>query len=80
MILIRDADKSLQKRHIGTVISEFFSTNLGFNKKIFSLEFVSRELIQDLAIENRFNVEIVDPSKNTSNLIYILKPPAQVKV
>ena len=42
MIIIRDADKSLQKRHIGTVITGIISTNLGFNKKQFKLEFVSR--------------------------------------
>jgi len=74
MILIRDADKSLHKRHLGTVFTEFISTNLGFNKKRFDLEFVSRDLIQKLANDYHYSVEIIDQSSKTSNLIYVLKP------
>ena len=73
MIIIRDADKSLQKRHIGTVITELLSTNLGFNKKQFKLEFVSREVIQDLTLSNHLSLEIFDQTKRTSNLVYILR-------
>ena len=33
-IIIRDADKDLQKRHLGTRYTEFFSTRSGYNKAI----------------------------------------------
>lgn len=72
MIIIRDADKSLQKRHLGTVVTEIISTNLGFNKKQFNLEFVSRQMITDLAVLHQLKLEIIDQTKRTSNLIYIL--------
>ena len=73
MIIIRDADKSLRKRHRGTRLSEFFSTNFGFNKKRFRLEFVSRTMIQKIADSYKLELEIIDQSKRTSNLIYILR-------
>ena len=73
MILIRDADKSLQKRHFGTRITEFFSTNIGFNKTRFQLEFVSRNMIIGIAKKHKLILDIVDQTKRTSNLVYILK-------
>lgn len=76
MIIIRDADKSLKKRHMGTIFTEFLSTNLGFNKKQFKLEFVSHEVIQDVAISNHLDLEIIDQTKRTSNLVYILRKRA----
>ncbi len=72
MIIIRDADKSLHKRHLGTVVTEIISTNLGFNKKQFNLEFVSRQMITDLVVLHQLKLEIIDQTKRTSNLIYIL--------
>ncbi|RLD86055.1 MAG: hypothetical protein DRJ02_09275 [Bacteroidetes bacterium] len=73
MIIIRDADKSLQKRHLGTRITEFFSTNFGFNKTRFRLEFASRTLITGIAARHKLTLDIVDQTKRTSNLIYLLK-------
>ena len=73
MIIIRDADTSLRKRHLGTIITELLSTNLGFNKKQFNLEFVSRDVIQDLADSHLLSLKIIDQSKRTSNLVYILR-------
>ena len=73
MIIIRDADKSLQKRHMGTRITEFFSTRFGFNKTRFRLEFVSRAMILKMAGKHHLKLDIVDQSKRTSNLIYILQ-------
>jgi 1-acyl-sn-glycerol-3-phosphate acyltransferase len=73
MILIRDSDKELKKRHAGTRLTEFFSTNFGFNKKEYPLEFVSRNMIIEIAQKHKLNLEIVDETKVTSNLIYILR-------
>jgi 1-acyl-sn-glycerol-3-phosphate acyltransferase len=73
LIIIRDADKSLEKRHKGTRLTEFFSTRLGFNKTTHKLEFVSRLLILKVAEEHKMELEIIDNSKHTSNLIYLLR-------
>jgi 1-acyl-sn-glycerol-3-phosphate acyltransferase len=73
MIIIRDSDKDLQKRHWGTQFTEFISTNFGFNKKEYKLDFVSRKMIIAVAQKHQLNLEIVDNAKFTSNLIYILR-------
>jgi 2-polyprenyl-3-methyl-5-hydroxy-6-metoxy-1,4-benzoquinol methylase len=74
-IIIRDADKSLRKRHKGTKLTEFFSTKFfGFNKtKETGLCYVSRELITELALKNGLRLQIIDNSKFTSNIIYIFE-------
>jgi 1-acyl-sn-glycerol-3-phosphate acyltransferase len=41
MIIIRDADKDMKKRHLGTRITEILSTNIGFNKTKYKLDFIS---------------------------------------
>jgi hypothetical protein len=63
----------MQKRHFGTRLSEFMSTNIGFNKTKFKLEFISSATVKDVAEVNNMSLEIIDQSKLTSNLIYILK-------
>jgi len=73
MIIIRDSDNTMKNRHLGTVISEFFSTNLGFNKTSNKLEFLSRTVIEEIATENNLQLEIIDKHKLNANLIYILR-------
>jgi 1-acyl-sn-glycerol-3-phosphate acyltransferase len=74
ILFVRDADASMQKRHFGTKLTEFFSTRLGFNKtNANQLCFVTREFIETTAKSNNFKVEVIDTTKLTSNLIYILK-------
>jgi len=72
-IIIRDADKDLEERHKGTKLTEFLSTNIGFNKTKFKLEFVSRSMIKSIADEHNLKLNIIDNTKRTSNLIYVLK-------
>jgi 2-polyprenyl-3-methyl-5-hydroxy-6-metoxy-1,4-benzoquinol methylase len=72
MIIVRDADADLKRRTTGTKITEFFSTRIGFNKTRDKLSFVSGKLIRNLAIENGFQVKVIDNTKLTSNLIYII--------
>jgi 1-acyl-sn-glycerol-3-phosphate acyltransferase len=72
MILVRDADTDLKNRTTGTKITEFFSTRVGFNKTKEKLSFVSGRMIRDLAKKNGFNIKVIDITKFTSNLIYIL--------
>ncbi|HRH63503.1 MAG TPA: class I SAM-dependent methyltransferase [Bacteroidia bacterium] len=73
MIVIRDGNKDLEKRHWGTRYTEFFSTNFGFNKTQNKLEFLSgKELMRNLE-KYKLQIEVVDTTKLTSNLIYILR-------
>jgi 1-acyl-sn-glycerol-3-phosphate acyltransferase len=74
-IIIRDADKGLKRRHKGTRFTEFFSTKFfHFNKtKETGLCYVSRELITELALKNGLRLQIIDNSKYTSNIIYIIE-------
>jgi 2-polyprenyl-3-methyl-5-hydroxy-6-metoxy-1,4-benzoquinol methylase len=72
MIVIRDADTDLRTRTTGTKITEFFSTQLGFNKTKEKLSFVSGQMIRSLTTEHGFNLRVIDNTKLTSNLIYII--------
>jgi uncharacterized protein len=72
VLIIRDADASLQKRHRGTRISELFSVKLvGFNKSDNKqLHFISsKEMFEMLALYN-VDVKIIDQTKLNSNIIY----------
>lgn len=72
-IIIRDADKNLKKRHLGTQYTEFFSTKSGFNKlESEKLHFTSRETIQEIAKRLHLYFEVIDNTKLTSNLIFII--------
>ncbi len=74
MIMIRDADKDLEKRHLGTRYTEFFSTHSGFNKaKDNRLYFFSGNKIREIAREYELQLEIVDNTKLTSNILYVLR-------
>ncbi|MBA3704675.1 MAG: 1-acyl-sn-glycerol-3-phosphate acyltransferase, partial [Bacteroidetes bacterium] len=72
MILIRDADKNLVKRHMGTRYTEFFSTKFGFNKTKNELEFVSSDFIIEAVKKYNMKIEKIDNTKLTSNIIYIV--------
>ena len=71
-VIIRDANKDLSNRHLGTRITELLSTNIGFNKTKYKLDFVSQSMIETIARDNNMNLDIIDNTKRTSNLIYIL--------
>jgi 2-polyprenyl-3-methyl-5-hydroxy-6-metoxy-1,4-benzoquinol methylase len=72
-IIIRDANTDLKKRHRGTRYTEFFSTRSGFNKAAGNrLYFFSGTKIRNLAKTHGFNIEVVDNTKLTSNILYVL--------
>jgi 1-acyl-sn-glycerol-3-phosphate acyltransferase len=79
VIIIRDADRQMEKKHLGTRISEFFSTRIGFNqtrgedKKLY---FTSREKLLKILEKHGLEIEIVDETKMTSNLVFIAKKSA----
>lgn len=74
LIIIRDADKDLRKRHFGTRYTEFFSTRFGYNKTVDNkLFFFSGRLIIETAAAGNMELEIVDSARFTSNVLYILR-------
>lgn len=77
MLLIRDADKSMEKRHRGTRSTEFFSTKFGFNKTQNALEFVSADFISEIVTKCGFQAEKIDNTKLTSNVIFVVRKKVQ---
>ena len=73
MIIIRDSDKEMKKRHLGTRLTEIFSTGSGFNKAEHKLEFVSRSMIEEIAARHNLKLEITDDTRLTSNVVYVLR-------
>lgn len=77
MIVIRDANTNLKKRHKGTAFSEFMSTKIiGFNKtkdESKELYFISSDEIFEMFKKHNMEVEIVDQTKLTSNVVYIIR-------
>jgi 1-acyl-sn-glycerol-3-phosphate acyltransferase len=73
-IIIRDADRDLEKRHRGTRYTEFFSTRSGFNKADQNrLYFFSGRKIRDIATRHGFQTEVIDNSRLTSNMLFVLR-------
>ncbi len=75
IIIIREGNADLEKRHVGTRLTEFFSTRFfGFNKTTEQgLSFLSGRLVKEIAAENKVQYSEIDQSKFTSNIIYLLK-------
>ena len=75
MIVIRDGAKEMESRHKGTRLTELFSTKiLGFNKTgSHGLNFISSDLIKNIASKHQLQLSISDTSKFTSNIVFILK-------
>lgn len=74
VIIVRDGDADLAKRHERTKLTELFSTRLlGFNKTNNKLSFFSSSTLRAIAAKNNATVEVIDNTKHTSNLIFIIK-------
>jgi len=75
VLILRDANADMKGKHLGTRYTEFFSTNMGYNKiSEKGLNFVSSKLIQDTVAERGgFSCEIIDNTRYLSNLVYIIK-------
>jgi len=77
MILVRDADSKLEKRHKRTELTEFFSTRIiGFNKTADAsreLYFTSLENITRIIDSHGVKMEVIHEAKYTSNLLLIIR-------
>jgi len=80
VIIVRDGNAELQKRHKGTKLTEFFSTTLlGFNKTTSNgLSFLQANSIQKIAETHNMEYNELDNSKLTSNIIFVLKEKAAI--
>ncbi len=75
IIIIRDADARLKKRTRNIKITEFFSTKvLKFNQTKYELTFVSGEMVEEIAADNNFSVNIINRTNLTPNVTFVLKP------
>jgi 1-acyl-sn-glycerol-3-phosphate acyltransferase len=74
ILIIRDADASMQKQHRFTKLTEFFSTKFGFNKTTHvKLHFFTSSLIIDIV--NKFpnlSYQKISDSSITSNNIFVI--------
>ncbi|MDH5474504.1 MAG: MMPL family transporter [Cyclobacteriaceae bacterium] len=73
MIIIRDGDRDKKERHKGTKFTEVISTKIGFNKTKNELNYISGNTIKEFATTNNLALEIIDKSKLTSNIVFVLR-------
>ena len=70
-LFIKDADSKNEKGQKLTWLSEFFSTNFGFNKMPHaSLYFTNEERLSAIAQKYNMNIKLVQEAKFSSNTIY----------
>ncbi|WP_341835085.1 1-acyl-sn-glycerol-3-phosphate acyltransferase [Chitinophaga pollutisoli] len=75
VIIIRDGDADLKKKHRGTKLTELFSTKLlGFNKtSAHPLSFFSSATLRQTVESHGGTVERIDQTKFTSNIVFIIR-------
>lgn len=75
-VIVREGNKDMAEKHKGTQLSEFFSVKLlRFNKSTNALNFMSGETITKEAAKYGLSVEILDDTKFTSNVIFVIRNP-----
>lgn len=73
-LIIREGNADLKERHKGTILTELFSVKLlKFNKSVNDLHFISGEKIAQIAEKEGFSVLLVDDTKYTSNVIFVIQ-------
>ncbi len=73
-VIVREGNKDMAEKHKGTQLSEFFSVKLlKFNKSTNALNFMSGETIHQEATKYGLDVEILDDTKFTSNVIFVIR-------
>lgn len=74
IIFIRDGITDLTEKHKTTKLTEFMSTKVfKFNKKEGEFHFPSIDFIKSFAEKNKFGFEMKEHSKETSNVLFILR-------
>jgi len=76
-VIVRDGDADLIDRQKGTALTEFFSVKLlGFNKSTQELSFISGTALRKLVQQHGLTVSVLDQTKFTSNVIFVIDKPA----
>ena len=81
IIIIREADESREKGHLQSRLTEFLSTSINFNKTYDGkkmLHFISGRIIEKIAAQEGFMIEVIGSKKYSSNTYYILKRKNEV--
>ncbi len=74
LMFIREGITNLEEKHKKTQLTEFFSSKvMGFNKKENDFHFISVEYVQAFAAKHRMRFEMQEHSRNTSNVLFILR-------
>jgi 2-polyprenyl-3-methyl-5-hydroxy-6-metoxy-1,4-benzoquinol methylase len=74
IIVVRDGDLDLEKKHERTKLTEFFSTKVvGFNKTQNKLTFFSSSRMREIVAKYGATMEQIDNTKYLSNVIFIIK-------
>lgn len=72
-LIIREGNADLDDRHKGTRLTEFFSVKvMKFNKSTNQLHFLSGQRLTNLAHNHGLKVEVVDDTRFTSNIIFVI--------
>ncbi|WP_276134090.1 trifunctional MMPL family transporter/lysophospholipid acyltransferase/class I SAM-dependent methyltransferase [Polluticoccus soli] len=72
-LIIRDGVSELKDRIKGTKATEVFSTRIfKFNKTQNELHFISRAFIESFAQRHSMSIEVLDNTKLTANLIFVM--------
>ncbi len=76
VLILRDGVEELKERHEGTKRTEVLSTRVfNFNKTQNELHFLSRAFIEGWAAKKGMRIAVLDLTKKTSNLIFVLHKP-----
>ncbi len=83
VILVREANAELEKRHERSRFTEFMSTRIGFNKTMNvdkRLWFTSAEAIRAIAGEYGMEMMVIDNKRHTSNNLFVITRPHGVSL
>lgn len=74
VLVIRDGVSELKERIKGTKLTEVFSTRIfKFNKTQNQLHFISRAFIESFAQKHDMEIQMLDNTRLTANLVFVLK-------
>ncbi|OJW85280.1 MAG: hypothetical protein BGO69_06590 [Bacteroidetes bacterium 46-16] len=74
VLIIRDGVAELKDRHKGTEATELFSTRVfKFNKVENQLHFINRSFIESFTRKHNLQIETLDFTRFTSNLVFVIK-------
>jgi 1-acyl-sn-glycerol-3-phosphate acyltransferase len=74
ILIVRDGIEDLKSRHEGTKRTEVWSTQIvNFNKTKNELHFLNKSFLEEWAKEKGMSLEVIDRTKKTSNLIFVMR-------